>query len=268
MTDSFADLAARCRVVLAHEPAGLLSDIDGTLSEIAPTPDAATVSPAIRESLRRLHDRLALVAAVSGRAVASGSTLVGLPDLLYIGNHGMERLENGVWSPHPLAVGATERVDAALAEIGAALAGDDASWLLLEPKGLTGTVHYRLAPDHAAARTRLLPVVTDAAARQGLRVTEGRAILELRPPVAVNKGSAVAALITERGLRGAIFLGDDLTDVDAFHALHDARDRDGIATLAIGVLGPETPEAVRAAADATVDGVSGVAALLAALAAG
>ncbi|MGI9254289.1 MAG: trehalose-phosphatase, partial [Thermomicrobiales bacterium] len=129
-------------------------------------------------------------------------------------------------------------------------------------------VHYRLSPDHTAARALLLPVVEEAAARHGLKMTEGRAILELRPPIEVNKGSAVADLIAERGLRGAIFLGDDVTDVDAFAALRDARERDGIASLSIAVLGPETPARVAETADAAVDGVPGVAALLAALAAG
>ncbi|MFM9105739.1 MAG: trehalose-phosphatase [Chloroflexota bacterium] len=262
------DLLSRCRDVLAREPAGLLCDIDGTLSEIAPTPDAAVVSPAMRASLRRLLGQLALVAAVSGRTTASASRMVGIPDLLYIGNHGMERLEGGVWSPHPLAAGAEERVAAALAEVEAALAGHAGGWLLVEHKGLTGTVHYRLAPDHAAARALVQPAVAAAAARHGLKVTEGRAILELRPPVRVDKGTAVAGLIRERGLRGAIFLGDDVTDIDAFDALRAARERDGVATLSIAVLGPETPERVAAAADAAVDGVPGVAMLLSMLAGG
>lgn len=262
----FPDLLASCRAVLGSVPSALLTDIDGTLSDIAPTPDAAFVAPEIRDSLRRLRDRIALVGAVSGRATESGARMVGIEELLYIGNHGMERLENGVWSPHPLAAGATTHVGAALAEIASATEGRTGTWLLTEHKGLTGTVHYRLAPDHAAARAMLLPVVTAAAGRHGLKVTEGRAILELRPPIQVNKGSAVADLIHERGLRGAIFLGDDVTDVDAFDALRAARDQQGIATLSIAVLGPETPARVPAAADAAVEGVAGVAALLDALA--
>ncbi|MBA3413986.1 MAG: hypothetical protein H0U10_02020, partial [Chloroflexia bacterium] len=85
-------LLDRCRAVLRRAPAGLLSDIDGTLSDIAPTPADAFVAEGIKESLRRLAARLALVAVVSGRAAEAGRTMVGVDELLYVGNHGMERL--------------------------------------------------------------------------------------------------------------------------------------------------------------------------------
>jgi trehalose 6-phosphate phosphatase len=88
----------------------------------------------------------------------------------------------------------------------------------------------------------------------------------LRPPVRIDKGTAVADLVAEHGLRGAIFLGDDITDVDAFQALAAARVAGSVETLTIGVVGPETPAAVRAAVDATVQGVDGAADLLATLA--
>jgi trehalose 6-phosphate phosphatase len=263
------EVAARCREVFAQAPAGLLSDIDGTLSAIAPTPTEAFVDRAIAESLRALAKRLALVGAVSGRAVADGSAMVGVPELLYVGNHGLERLRGGVWSAHPAAIDAEQRVEAALAEVGAALIGDPISaFVLLEPKRLTGTVHYRLAPDHAAARARLRPLIAAACERHDLRLTEGRAILELRPPVSVNKGTAVAELVEEFGLRGVVFVGDDITDVDAFRAVKRLRAEHGVAGLAVGVLGPETPPVVREELDVAVDGVPAVAALLAALAVG
>lgn len=262
------DVLARCREVLGHEPAGVLSDIDGTLSAIAPTPDEAFVDRSIAESLRALLGRVALVAAVSGRAVSSCSAMVGVADLLYVGNHGLERLRAGVWSAHPAALDAEDRVNAALADVAAALTGDPlAAFVLVEPKRLTGTVHYRLAPDPDAARARLHPLVAEACQRHGLRLTEGRAILELRPQVAIDKGAAVAELVEEFGLRGILFIGDDLTDVDAFRAVKRLRSEHGIAGLAVGVLGPETPALVRSEMDVGVDGVPAVAALLAALAA-
>ncbi len=262
------DVLARCREVLGHEPAGLLSDIDGTLSAIAPTPDEAFVDRAIAESLRALIGRVALVAAVSGRAVSSCSAMVGVPELLYVGNHGLERLRGGVWSAHPGALDAEDRVSAALAEVAAALTGDPlATFVLVEPKRLTGTIHYRLAPDADMARAKLHPLVAEACQHHGLRLTEGRAILELRPQVAVDKGAAVAELVEEFGLRGILFIGDDLTDVDAFRAVKRLRTEQGIAGLAVGVLGPETPALVRSEMDIGVDGVPAVATLLAALAA-
>ncbi|MCC6314636.1 MAG: trehalose-phosphatase [Thermomicrobiales bacterium] len=261
-------LVARCRAVLAHAPAGLLSDIDGTLSAIAPTPAEAFVANEIKVSLAALAERLALVGVVSGRSTEVGAAMIGVPDLLYIGNHGMERLHRGVWVAHADAAAYREALGSALEEIGAAVAATAfAPIVLIEHKGLTGTVHYRLAADADAAHAELAPIVAAAAARHGLRLTEGRLILELRPPVTVTKGTAVATLIEEFGLRGALFLGDDLTDADAFLAIRRARERSGIDALAIGVLGPETPKRVRETMDVGIDGVPAVAALLAALAA-
>lgn len=267
--DAMAALADRCRAVLARRPSALLSDIDGTLSEIAPTPDAATVDDGVRASLRALAARLDLVAAISGRSTASGSALVGVPELLYVGNHGMERLERGEWSPHRLAVGSDARIAAALAEVEEEILGTaTGEGVLLEPKGLTASVHYRLSPDPDTAAALLRTIVRGAAAKRGLRVTEGRAVIELRPDIPVDKGTSISELIRERGLKGAVFLGDDLTDVDAFMTLRHSRSAGAIDAISIGVVGPETPPAVRDLADATVDGVPGVAALLAALARG
>ena len=260
-------LLARCRAVLRRAPAGLLSDIDGTISAIAPTPGDAFVAEGIKESLRRLTEQLALVAVVSGRAAETGRTMVGVDGLLYVGNHGMERLRDGVRTAHPAAAASEAALGEALAEIGTALAASPlAAVALVEHKGLTGTVHYRLAPNQAAALEILGPLVAGAAETHGLRVTPGRAILELRPPVHVDKGTAVADLVAEHGLRGAIFLGDDVTDVDAFRALRAARAAGEVETVAIGVVGAETPAMVRSSVDATVTGVEGAAALLAALA--
>jgi len=193
--------------------------------------------------------------------------MVGLPELLYIGNHGMERRQGEeVWA-HPGAAAARRAIDAALAEIGAALADTPlAMTTIIENKRLTGTVHYRLAADPDAARAALAPLMAAAAARHGLRMTEGRAILELRPDIVVNKGTAIADLARERGLRGAVFLGDDLTDVDGFRALRALRERGDLMACCVAVVGPETPPAVLAATDGAVQGVDGCVALLTVLA--
>ncbi|HET7092078.1 MAG TPA: trehalose-phosphatase, partial [Thermomicrobiales bacterium] len=109
-------------------------------------------------------------------------------------------------------------------------------------------------------------IVAAAAARHGLTVTEGRAILELRPDIVVDKGTAIVDLVRERGLRGAVFLGDDLTDIDGFRALRTLRERRKLDAVSVGVVGPETPAGVRDAVDGVVDGVDGCAALLTTLA--
>jgi trehalose 6-phosphate phosphatase len=255
-------------LVLRQTPSALITDIDGTISAIAPTPAEAFVDPAARAALARLSERLAAVAVVSGRAPQVGAAMLGLPDLIYVGNHGLERISRGEPWTHPAAQASRLAIAAALGEIeGAARGTGDVPWLLVEDKGVTGTVHYRLAPDPVAAAALLEPIVRAAAERHGLRLTVGRMIFEVRPALAVTKGTAIRELAQELGLRGIVFFGDDVTDVDAFVALRELRETGQAATLRVGVLGSETSPLVRAETDVMVNGVPACAATLLALAA-
>jgi trehalose 6-phosphate phosphatase len=245
-----------------------VTDIDGTISAIAPTPAEAVVDPVARAALERLTHCLPVVAVVSGRAPRDGASMVGLPDLTYIGNHGLERIVRREAWTHPVAEAARPAIAAALREIEAAARGAaDVPWLLVENKGVTGTIHYRLAPDPTMATRFLEPIARAAADRHRLRLTFGRMIFELRPLLAVNKGTAIRDLATDFGLRGIVFFGDDVTDVDAFRALRELREAGEAATLRVGVLGPETATIVRDESDLEVQGVSACAATLLALAA-
>lgn len=255
-------LIERCLTLLETPPAAVVCDIDGTLSDIAATPEAAHITDDIRVSLARLARRLAVVAIVSGRSAPVAAAMVGLPELIYIGNHGMERLHGQEIWQNPDAAAAITAIVSAVGAIAAAFATQPADWLLLENKGVSATMHYRLAPDPIAARTMLLPVVSAAAARHGLIVTEGRLIVELRPNVAINKGTALTDLVSRHGVRGLLFLGDDLTDVDGFLALQAMRQAGTLDGLAIGVLGLESHPRVRETMDVGIPGVPAAAALL------
>jgi trehalose 6-phosphate phosphatase len=257
-----------CVAVLSQTPSALVTDIDGTISAIAATPFEAVVDRVAVQALERLVGRLAAVAVVSGRAPDAGAEMVGLPGLIYVGNHGMERIVRGTPWTHPAAEAARAAIAAALAEIEAEVrAQGEAPWLLIENKGVTGTVHYRLAPDPAAAGAMLEALARVAAERYGLRVSPGRMIVELRPELGVNKGTAIRELVEELELRGIVFFGDDVTDVDGFRALRALREELPVLTLNVAVLGPETPEVVAQAADLAVEGVPACAATLADIAA-
>lgn len=259
--------AAACWSVLLQLPSAVVTDIDGTISAIAPTPAEAVVDPNARAALEFLGRRLPVVAAVSGRAPQDAAAMVGLPDLIYVGNHGLERIVRREPWTHPVAEAARPAIAAALSEVeGAARTAADVPWLLIENKGVTGTIHYRLAPDPTMAMRFLEPLARAAADRHGLRLTFGRMIFELRPALAVDKGTAIRDLVTDYGLRGIVFFGDDVTDVDAFRALRELREVGQAATLRVGVLGPETAAAVRAESDLKVQGVAACAATLLALA--
>jgi trehalose 6-phosphate phosphatase len=268
LTPEVDAVVAACLEVLRQKPSAVVTDIDGTVSPIAPTPAEAMVDPGAKAALALLAERLTAVAVVSGRAPQDGEAMVGLPELIYVGNHGLERIARGTPWTHPVAAAAQPAIATALAEIeSAARAAADVPWLLVENKGVTGTIHYRLAPDQMAAAALLEPVARAAAERHGLRLTLGRMIFEVRPALAVNKGSAIRDLAQDLDLRGIIFFGDDVTDVDAFRALRELREAGEAATLRVGVLGPDTSPAVLAEIDMSVDGVPACAATLIAVAA-
>jgi trehalose 6-phosphate phosphatase len=260
--------AAACWAVLLQTPSAVVTDIDGTISAIAATPSEAMVDAGAKAALELLTRRLAAVAVVSGRACQDGSAMVGLPELTYVGNHGLERIARGAPWTHPAAAAAQPAIVAALAEVEtAARAVADIPWLIVENKGVTGTLHYRLAPDPVRAAALLEPLARAAAERHGLRLTLGRMIFELRPPLAVNKGTAIRDLAHDLGLRGIVFFGDDVTDVDAFRALREMRAAGEAATLRVGVLGPDTSPSVLDEIDVSISGVPACAATLLALAA-
>ena len=138
----------------------------------------------------------------------------------------------------------------------------------MEDKGLSGSIHYRLAQDLARTQEILLDIAGSVANHYGLRVTKGRMVLEIRPPVKISKGTAVADLVKDRGINGIVFLGDDVTDVDAFIAVRLARENGGVKGLRIGILSAETPQSVLDESDETIAGVVTCAELLAAVADG
>jgi trehalose 6-phosphate phosphatase len=234
------DLIARAVAVLRNRPAGLVSDFDGTLSEIAPTPADAYLHPGCRTALGALRAALELVALVSGRTAADLKAKVGLSGVLYVGLHGADW--NGESSDDPVITRLAQWLKDRLGSAGQ-----------LEIKGPGLAVHYRGSADPVEARRRILGLLSDRVP-PGYVLTEGKQVVEVRPACA-NKGEAVRRLITGFGLRGVVYLGDDLTDVDAFRAVREWRVRGG-AGLTVAVAGPETPLEVTAAADEVLGSVA------------
>ncbi len=228
------------------------------MSEIAPTPGEAQVLPACRLFLRELSGKIPLVCVVSGRAVDVVKKMVGLDNLVYIGSHGMERCVDG----HSEYVPGLERypdiIRSTLDEIKPLLPGDG---VFIEDKRVTASIHYRLARDPRAARQAILDALKNAAHAGELRIMQNKMIIELLPPGGFNKGTAVTALVREYGLAGALYLGDDITDVDAFRALHEMPGG-GFRGLAVAVAGNDMPAELTENADFTLGGVSDVARFL------
>ncbi|HEV7662623.1 MAG TPA: trehalose-phosphatase, partial [Chloroflexota bacterium] len=108
----------------------------------------------------------------------------------------------------------------------------------------------------------LLEILARQAITSGLRIEEGRMVINLLPPLTVTKGSAVTSLVRQYSLERIVYLGDDVTDAHAFRSLAALRQTGQVATLSIGVVGRETPASIRQLADATVPSVEAVADLL------
>jgi trehalose 6-phosphate phosphatase len=240
-----------------------LVDLDGTLSRIAPRPELATIAPATRDAVRRLLGRLTVVAAISGRSASDARRLLNVPGVVYIGNHGMEALIGQQHWAHPEAAACRGQIARVLHDVAVGVNRGD---LRYEPKGLTASIHYRGVADPEVARAAVLAALSALPEAAQLHVTEGRQVLEIRPPVTVSKGTAVSCLVRRYGLCAALYLGDDRTDLDAVRTLQTARAEGHVHALTVAVDSAEAPPELLEMADGTVDGVEGVQGLLSALA--
>jgi trehalose 6-phosphate phosphatase len=256
--------------VLSARPSALVSDLDGTLSPIVPTPEEASVLPGCRRALERLRGRLDLVAVVSGRPGSEAKRLLGLDGVVYLGNHGLDRwigLERPAGPPTCLPdrqagqVGRAWRsLRPALEELKEALAGQ--AGLRFEDKGATISIHYRSAPHPEAVRSLVLAAAAQAAARHDLAVGEGKRVVELRPSHWAGKGAGLEELVQGCGLRGLVYLGDDHPDLHAFETLAQLRQSEDLLALSVGVVGPESPPELADRADVLLSGPEQVEAFL------
>lgn len=240
----------------------LYTDIDGTLSPIAATPAEAYLLPGAADALRAISARGIRVVAISGRAAEDARRLVGVEGIDYAGNHGFELVTASGRVISDDVAQASLAIRAALDDV-AALSGALPDGILIEDKTFTGSVHYRLTRDPAAAAVVLKAVLTEVAARHGVLVTEGRLVFEFRPRLDINKGVFTQNDIRLHGIKTAAFLGDDITDLDGFHALRElTKSGEILAGAAVGVRTPESPARVMAESDLVVDGVDGMVAEL------
>jgi len=244
--------------VFRHDPAscGVLVDFDGTLSAIVDEPSAARPLEAVPDLLDRLSRRFGLMAVVSGRPVAFLEGV--LPATIRLsGLYGLEQSHLGHRRDDPSA-GAWREV---VADVVAASESGGPEHMGVESKGLSLTLHYRTQP---ALEDAVRAWARQQAARSGLLVRPAKMSVELHPPVAADKGTAVEGLCA--GLAGVCFVGDDVGDLPAFDAL-DRLAASGVDTLRVAVDSAEAPARLLERADLVVDGPLGAVAFLEDLAA-
>jgi trehalose 6-phosphate phosphatase len=247
--------------------AGVLLDIDGTLAPIVQHAADATVPETTRQLLIAVARRYGLVACVSGRRASEARAMVSIGTISYLGSHGVELLRAG-WTEAVLEPEVEEWVrrindfgrEADTAEL-------RRRRVRLEDKGAIVAFHWRGAPDEEAARAEVDAVAAKAQAA-GLHTHWGRKVLEVRPPIQIDKGAGITAFLAKAGaeIDVVLYAGDDTTDLDAFRALTRLVSEGRLAqAIRVGVSSEEGPSEIAAEVDIVVDGPEGVRDVLAAL---
>jgi trehalose 6-phosphate phosphatase len=243
----------RLRDVASHRrEAGILLDFDGTLSEIAPSPEEARPVEDAASTLDDLAGSFRVVAVVSGRPAREVAALLGA-NVRYVGLYGLEDDLRTMNRDEPAFV---EQV---LPEV-EAIAGEVAG-ARVEHKGVQVAVHYRASPDPEAAAEMLRRRLGALAEANGLTLLEGKRVLELAAAGAPTKGDVVETIAVHEGLRYVVYAGDDVADLEAFAAI-DRLAAPGVVGVKIAVRSAETPEALLSAADVVVEGPPGLIDLL------
>jgi trehalose 6-phosphate phosphatase len=265
---SAAATLAEALAPLRSDPAraAILLDIDGTLAPIVRHAADATVPEATRVQLIALAKRYAIVGCISGRRSTTARQMVGIGSIAYAGNHGSELLLPGssdVEIDPELAAH-----EPAVRRFAADVYTPELQRLRVrsEDKQAIAGFHWRGAPDEDAAE-RAVRAIADQAQEAGLAIHWGRKVLEVRPPVEIHKGRGVQRLLEGRDIAVALYVGDDMTDLDAFQGLRDLVQAGRLgASLCVGVRSEETPDPLEEGADLLVDGPAGVVELLRGLA--
>jgi trehalose 6-phosphate phosphatase len=245
--------------------AAVLLDIDGTLAPIVRHAADAQVPEATRSLLIEIAKRYRVVACVSGRRAATARQIVAVGTIAYIGNHGAELLRPGAKLPEvdPDAAAWTARVHAFANRVYTSEL--QRMRVRAEDKDTIVAFHWRGAPDEQAAATAV-DEIARLAVEEGLAVHRGRKVLEVRPPVVMDKGLGITALLARAPVAAALYAGDDTTDLDAFRALRTLVRTGGMQhAVCVAVESEEAPPELASDADLLVDGTRGVRALLEAL---
>jgi len=245
----------KLRELLRISPFGLITDVDGTISLTAQTPQQAVVTPLCRHYLSILSKHITLVAAVSGRPVMELKDMVNIEGMRYIGNHGMEILVNNRPALNQNVLIYSEAIKSMIKGLKPLLSMDG---ITIQNKGVTATIHYRLSSSPRKMKEKIMTAIAGSPDAGKLRVVHEKMAVDLLPPVDINKGTSVLDLIKEYELQSGIYLGDDTTDIDAFRAIRKAGHSNRFRGFSIAVLNEESPKTITREVDFTLNGVPDV----------
>ncbi|HEX3013326.1 MAG TPA: trehalose-phosphatase [Methanobacterium sp.] len=240
------------------EKTAVITDIDGTISKIVLDPDEATVSQIMKDTLKKLVNKFQLVGIVTGRNVRNAKEMLEVEGLLYIGSHGLEYLKDDEIHIEP----EVEEYLPIIQKVAQNLQNEEELYniknILFQEKGLCFTVHYRKCEDPEETHRKILEAINEMEGIEKFKITEGRKVVEIRPKSGHDKGTILEKLIFENALEKLIYLGDDVTDVDAFNKLKELKEGDKVNGVGIVVVSEEVPDYVKENASFYVNGVEEV----------
>jgi trehalose 6-phosphate phosphatase len=249
--------------VLQQQERGLVFDIDGTLSPIAPTPAQAKLYPGVRSLLEQAKKK-AHIAIMTGRSVEDGAAMVEVEGLTYVGTHGVEWSDGLPTEEHPAHIIPEARAYIEPGQHLLDLAEHELAkfpGLMIECKPVGGSLHCRLCRNPDQVQRELFDLLEEPAREAHMTLRSGKRVIDIQAPRIANKGKALHWFVRRFGLRGVLFAGDDRTDLDALAEIAALR-KEGIAALGVVVQYPDTLPALLERADIVVQGVDGMVKLL------
>jgi len=221
----------------------VITDIDGTISRIVPTPMEAVVEPEMKDSVNKIAEKFKFAGVMTGRSIKNALDMMENKNLIYIGNHGLEQFKNGKISIDS----EVEEYIPVIKKFGGEIKRKlkDYNCILLQDKDLSFTVHYRLCDNGDEIRKIALDTIKEIKGFEILKISEGRKVIEIRPPEGHNKGTILQKFILDNEIEKIIYLGDDITDADAFIKLDEMDKQKKVKAISIVVISKETPDDVK-----------------------
>ncbi len=221
----------------------IITDIDGTISEIVPTPGEAVVNADMKQAIVKLKEKFKLVGVISGRSVYKAQEMVGVDGILYVGNHGMEYIFDGEYFLVPEVKEYLSQIKQCGGQLNEELC--HIPGILFEDKGICHSIHYRQCNNPEMVRSKIIKSIQNSPHSKNLQISEGRKLVELKPPSSYDKGTIINKIIEEYDLKKIIYLGDDITDVDAFKRLNELEKDQIIRSVSVLVISKEIPTHIK-----------------------
>ena len=234
---------------------GLFMDFDGTLSRINSIPSQAVISTATPQHINQLTKLIQVVSLISGRSVWDLRDRAPLENVIYIGNHGVEVFDSGTLHVAPDSDKYVASVTDLFRRLENSLKIPGIYWSY---KTYSASIHYRATDRPEDVRERLQNLLADRPIPNDLQVFWGKQVLEIRAMTNINKGDAIANIISDKDLQSALFIGDDMTDLDAMNMINKLNKTCSFKGFNVVVTDVETPKSLIEASHYSLEGVSGV----------